>query len=35
MKTIGYSDAGLILAKNSLVEFRVDVPQLGPTDLLM
>lgn len=35
MKAIGYSDAGLISAKNSLVEFRLDVPQLDSTDLLV
>ncbi|NET11223.1 MAG: zinc-binding alcohol dehydrogenase family protein, partial [Symploca sp. SIO2B6] len=35
MKAIGYTDAGPISTENALIEFETELPQPGPTDLLV
>ena len=35
MKAIGYRDAGSISAEDALIEFEADLPQPGPSDLLV
>ena len=35
MKAIGYREAGPVSAKDALIEFETDIPQLGPKDLLV
>ncbi|SMD13580.1 zinc-binding alcohol dehydrogenase family protein [Desulfocicer vacuolatum DSM 3385] len=35
MKAIGYNQAGSIMAKDALIEFEAQTPELGPHDLLV